>query len=169
MKNLRGFLLLLIMVSAFATTVNAQKKDKKMTRDSIQAAAVERLLISKKFIFTAEYASPAQGGGILLNSYYYLEITPDVVSSVLPYYGTTYSGGGTSESSIKLSTKNFDYSGVKTAAGHWYVSIKPKDSTTEQELVLDVKNDGTASLVVLSKGRGRMSYTGIIEAKEESK
>lgn len=140
-----------------------------MTKDSIQAAAVERLLTSKKFVFTAEYASAAQGGAVYLNSYYYLEINPDAIGSVLPYYGNTYSAGGTSESSIKLSSKNFEYSATKSTPGHWYVSIKPKDSTTEKELVLDVTNDGTANLVVISNNRGRMSYTGVVEEKEGSK
>jgi hypothetical protein len=169
MKNFRVLLLSLIIISAFATTVNAQKKDKKMSRDSVQAAAVERLLASKNYTFTAEYASATQGGATLLTSYYYLEVTPDEVSSVLPYYGNSYSGGGTSDSGIKLSSKKFDYSVVKNAAGHWYVSIKPKDSATEKEVALDVASDGTAGLVVLSSGRGRMSYTGIIEAKGDNK
>jgi hypothetical protein len=168
MKNLRSFLLLLIIVPAFATSVSAQRKTKKMIRDSIQVATVERLLTSKKYVFNAEYASTAQGGSILLSSYYYLEITPDVISSILPYYGDTYSGGGIRESGIKLLSKSFDYTTAKSAAGHWYISIKPKDSITEKELVLDVATDGTANLMVYSNNRGRMIYTGTIEKKEET-
>lgn len=169
MKNLRGFLLLLIMVLAFATTVSAQKKDKKMTRDSILAATVEKLVASNKYVFTAEYASPAQGGVVELNSYYYMEVNPDAVSTNLPYYGDSYTSGGTRNSGIKLSTKNFDYLAVKNPGGHLYVSIKPKDSLTEQELVLDVAPDGRAGLIVYNIGRGRMIYSGTIGEKEESK
>jgi hypothetical protein len=169
MKNLRVALLLLFMASAFASTVSAQKKNKKMMRDSVQAVAIERLVASNKYIFTAEYTSAAQGGTVELNSYYYLEVTPDLVTTNLPYYGDSYTSGGLHDSGIKLSTKNFDYLANRGAAGHLYVSIKPKDSSTEQELVLDVAPDGKAGLIVYNIGRGRMIYSGTIGEKEESK
>ncbi|MDT3402454.1 DUF4251 domain-containing protein [Mucilaginibacter terrae] len=165
MKNLKVCWPLLVMLSVFATTVSAQKKNKKAIRDSIQAAGIEKLLTSQKYVFTAEFASAAQGGSTTLTSYFYLEVNPEAVNCILPYYGNSYNSGGISDSKIKLTSKNFDYLADKSIPGHWYVSIKPKDSTTEKELLLDIAVDGSASLAVISNNRSRMTYTGTIEAK----
>jgi hypothetical protein len=166
MKNLKGFLLLLLIIPVFATTASAQKKNKKMSKDSVQAAAIQGLLSSKKYTFVAEYAYPQSGGSYFLSSYFYIDITPDKIGSMLPYYGNSYSGGGITDNGIKFSSKDFDYASAKND-GKWYVSIKPKDTDNERELTLSVNTDGTANLVVLSNTRQRMSYVGVIQEKEK--
>ena len=166
MKNLKGFLLLLLIIPVLATTASAQKKNKKMSKDSVQAAAVQGLLASKKYTFVAEYAYPQAGGSVFLSSYFYMDITPDKIGSILPYYGNTYTTAGTTSNGIKFSSKDFDYASAKND-GKWYVSIKPKDNDSERELTLSVNADGTANLVVISNLRQRMSYTGVIQEKEK--
>jgi len=166
MKSLKGFLLILLIVPVLATTASAQKKNKKMSKDSVQAVAVQNLLASKKYTFVAEYAYPQSGGSIFLSSYFFMDITPDKVGSILPYYGNTYTTAGATNNGIRFNSKDFDYASAKND-GKWYVSIKPKDSDSERELTLSVNADGTANLVVVSNMRQRMSYTGVIQEKEK--
>ncbi|MBL4678849.1 MAG: DUF4251 domain-containing protein [Mucilaginibacter sp.] len=166
MKNLKTLLIVLLILPLFATTVIAQKSSKKMARDSAQIKAVLALLASKKYTFVAEYASPSQGGSVYLTKYFYMDVAPDEISSLLPFYGAASSSLESKD--IEFNLKDFDYGSTDGNNGNWLVNIKPRDSKDVREILLVVNADGSANLSVVSNNKQRMTFIGNI-AENESK
>lgn len=144
------------MLLGFAMIAGAQEEK--------GSAKVREWLESKNFIFKAESVIPARGRLRQLTSPYDLVVKPDTVVAFLPYFGRAYVAPiDPSESGIKFTATDFDYTVKPGKKERWEVTIRPKEAQDVQEMYLTVFNNGKASLRVNSVNRQTISYNGYVE------
>jgi Domain of unknown function (DUF4251) len=150
------FFLLLPVISM--NMVNAQ--------DSKQETNIQNLVDSHQFVFKAESVSPLRGGIRHLTSDYELKVSKDSVIADLPYFGRAYSAPlDPSKGGIQFTSANFQYNTLKRKKGGWNISIKPKDASGVEQLVLFIANSGSATLQVISTNRDAITFDGHIVPK----
>ena len=132
---------------------------------------VQKLLDEKNFVFKAESVNPARGRYRHLTSEYDVVVSPDTITTYLPYFGRAYSAPiNPAEGGIKFTTLKFDYAAKKDSKDRWEVSVKPKDSQEVQDLFFTVFSNGRATLRVNSVNRETISFNGyIVEGKAGKK
>ena len=156
---------ILFLVFFTATAINSfSQKSKKEQRDSATAAATRQMVEEQRYHFNAETAYPPKGRMIQLSPGYTLKVSKDTVECDLPYFGRAYSGGfgSTSDGGIKFTSVKFDYESKTGKKGGWIITIKPKDDVDAQQLLLNIYDNGTASLNIISQNRQPISYKGYI-------
>ena len=158
------------------------KKPNKADRQAIKAAELKKLLDSKKFTFRAQYANPLGGGitslngqlisisptgtgHIYLNYDYDVKVRPDSVISVLPYFGRTFFAPSLNptENGISFTSTKFDYEAKTGKKGNTIITITPEDANYNRKLILDVADNGVATLQMIITNRTAISYDGFIE------
>ena len=126
--------------------------------------SVENRLKDKNFIFVAQSALPQRGSMRQLTTYYDLRVSKDTIVGNLPYFGRAYSapvdptGGG-----ITFTSTSFDYVVKPRRKSGWEVQIKPDRSSNVQQLILNVFDNKSASLRVISNNREPISFSGSIK------
>ena len=153
MKNIKAIFLLFAIIFT-GITVNAQKSNPEEIRKIVE---------SKKYIFKAQIAYPLTGQSRQLTSDYDLKITPNAVTSYLPYFGEAYIAPiDPTQGGLKFTSTNFEYKAVQNNKG-WEISIRPKDTQDVQEFNLTIFDNGNASLNVSNARRQSISYSGYIQ------
>lgn len=153
MKNIKAFLFLFIILAGSLIT-NAQEK---------KPGEIKRIVESKNYVFVARMANPQVGSSRQLTPDYDLTITSDTVISYLPYFGRAYVAPiDPSEGGIKFTSTKFDYK-PEYDGKQWKITIKPKDASDVRQLYLDIFDNGTASLQVISTNRQTISFNGYIK------
>ena len=132
---------------------------------------VQELLETKNFVFKAESVNPARGRYRQLTSEYDVVVTPDTITTFLPYFGRAYSAPiNPADGGIKISTHKFEYSVKKGRKDRWDVSVRPKDSQEVQDLFFTIFSNGRATLRVNSVNRETITFNGhIVEGKAGKK
>jgi hypothetical protein len=154
----KAILMLLVMV-IFENTGYAQ--------DSTKQASIQNKVAEKDFVFEAQTVLPQRGITRQLNSYYFLRVSKDTLVSDLPYFGRAYSAPiNPSEGGIRFTSTSFDYSSRERTKGGWDIIIKPKDINDVQQLVLNVFENGRASLQVISNNRQAISFDGLVRERK---
>lgn len=156
MKNKRNFLIrYLIFVFTLLTAKHGFSQN-------LDAAAINRLVNSKNFVFTAQTALPARGGVRQLTTPYDLKITPDTITSYLPFFGRAYTAPvGANSGGIDFTATRFLYKATKKKKG-WNIVIEPKDARGIQKLFLSISSSGSAYLQVISTQREPISFNGYV-------
>lgn len=155
-RKYKRLLLFLVMVMAFFSMPLAQQKE----------IAIKNKIQAKSYVFMVQSVSPMRGTMRQLTPEYDLRITPDSIISWLPYFGRAYSAPvNASEGGIKFTSTNFNYTVVNRNKGGWDITIKPKDVTEVNQLLLTVFANGSASLQVTSNNRDPISFSGYISEK----
>lgn len=159
MKNIKIFLLFAASVLAGSSIIKAQDKDE-----------VKTMIESRNYIFKAQMVNPQNSVSRQLTSEYDLTISRDTIISYLPYFGRAYVAPvNPSEGGIKFTSTKFEYNPVKDEKG-WKITIRPKDAPEVQQLFLEVFDNGTATLQVISTNRQGISFNGYVEeAKAKGK
>lgn len=176
MKAIRNILVVATLL--IAVQANAQT-DKETTI---------KVINNQHYIFNATSAMPmanndvnrvlsrmpgGAGGGMiqLSGSQYTLTVTKDSVESYLPYYGRAYTATmNPDDAGIKFKSKKFTYKAEKKKKGSWVISMNFKDTKDAQSMVLNVSENGYATLSVNSNNRQSISFNGFIsEPKEKEK
>jgi Domain of unknown function (DUF4251) len=160
MKNIKAFLFLFIILAA-SSIVNAQEK---------KPDEIKRIVESKNYVFVARMANLQVGSSRQLTLDYDLTIAKDTIISYLPYFGRAYAAPvNPSEGGIKFTSTKFDYK-PEYDDKQWKITIKPKDASEVQQLYLDIFDNGSASLQVISTNRQNISFEGYIkEGKPRNK
>jgi hypothetical protein len=132
---------------------------------------VQELLETKNFVFKAESVNPARGRYRQLTSEYDVVVTPDTITTFLPYFGRAYSAPiNPADGGIKITTLKFDYSIKKGKKDRWDISVRPNDSQEVQDLFFTVFSNGRATLRVNSVNRETITFNGyIVEGKARKK
>ena len=172
------------LIADNSSTVSIQDSSKtdKKERKAMKAAEVKRLLDSKRFNFHAQYADPIGGGyaslngqlinisptgsgHIFLNYNYDFKVRPDSVISYLPYFGrTTFAPNyGSQDNGVKFTSTKFGYTAKTGKRGNTIITITPKDAGYNQKMIIDVNENGTATLQMITTNRTAISYDGYIE------
>jgi len=146
----------ILLALAFLVTgsTQAQKLDKKQVRE---------LVLSKNFVFKAEYVLPMGAPSRFLTSEYDLKIHGDSLISYLPYFGRSYVAPPPGEGGINFTSTDYEYKTKEKKKGRWEVTLKPREAGIKNELTLEVYENGTARLLVSSSERQSISYTGYIK------
>jgi hypothetical protein len=173
MKQL--LLLLLIVTSIDITYAQDQPKP-------VAAADIQKMADAKKFRFTANAAtltpSADRAGSSVtsevtednhkaLTAAYYVSLTPDSVSSYLPYFdkSTTEAVGTNSattqlEDPTKFSTTAYDYVVKAKKDDKVQITVKPKDGTKVTKYVFELSPDGNAKVEVTIENYKVITYNG---------
>ncbi|MEO6851232.1 MAG: DUF4251 domain-containing protein [Mucilaginibacter sp.] len=163
MKTLRKILILVLMVGAGLSVVNAQatKKDKQAAKEK----AVQKSIDTNYYTFIANYVLPQGGGGHSLDPDYDLRITKDSVIATLPYFGESYFDApyGGEDAGIKFTSTKFNYSIKEKKQGGWIVVIKPSDAKHINSLILDISKNGYATLSINSTNRSYIRFNGYLK------
>ena len=175
MKHLKyylSFLFLAITASSFAQT------DKETTI---------KIVADKSYIFNANSAQPLSSADVnqvlsrmsggangsyinLSGSQYDVVVTKDSIVAYLPYYGRSYNAPyNPTESGIKFKSRDFSYTEAKGKKGSYTIKIQTKDLKMENyQMILNVSQNGYASLMVNSNNKQAISYNGFLsEAKKK--
>jgi hypothetical protein len=154
MKNIKRVLVLAVIMLTGSLVTSAQKKS---------ADEVKRMVESLNYVFKAEMANPQGSVSRFLTSEYDLVVTRDTVISFLPYFGRAYSAPiNPSEGGIKFTSVKFDYK-QSNDGKRWKIDIRPKDASDVQQLYLDIFDNGSATLQVISTNRQTISFNGYVE------
>ncbi|QKJ30104.1 DUF4251 domain-containing protein [Mucilaginibacter mali] len=166
MKILKTTLLALTIALAGTSVSQAQsRKDKVAAKE----AAMQKILESKNFTFTAQTANPMRGGNVNLTAEYDVRITGDSVISYLPYYGRAYVAPmNPTQNDMQFTSTKFTYASTAKKGGYEIV-IKPTDTKDVRQMILNVSNNGYGTLSVTNLNRDPISFYGFIEENKKPK
>ncbi|OOQ62075.1 DUF4251 domain-containing protein [Mucilaginibacter pedocola] len=182
MKTLAKILFAAILSCAALQPVMAQNS--KAEKKAAQEAEIKQLIQSKNFVFKAQYVFPINNTAIqllnnpgstnprYLNSNYDLTVTPDTVTSYLPYFGEAYFAVGynsPSDNGIKFTSTNFEYVTTAKKNGSSIVTLRLKDAKYTNQMILTITANGTGDLSVISANRQSIRFYGFIEKPEKPK
>ena len=154
----------------------------------INKAELPSLLNSKKFTFHATRAIPmadamlnqvlnqlgAFGNNVMqLDGVVYdVQVFPDSVLAHLPYFGRTFtpiygrniSGiNDLNESGIGFNSKKFTYKSEARKKGAWRIQINTQDIRENYRMILDISENGYATLNIRDSYRQGISFYGYID------
>lgn len=154
MRQLKSFLLSFLAMSALSVVAGAQRQSPE---------EIKRIVESRNYVFKAQMANPQNSISRQLTSEYDLSVSRDTVVSFLPYFGRAYvAPTNPAEGGIKFTSTKFEYK-ESSDGKRWKITIKPKDASEVQQLYLEVFDNGSATLHVISTNRQGISFTGYIE------
>jgi len=166
MKTLRNItavstaFLLLFLVQGCSTLAQSSKNDKKDT--------VKSMIDSKSYVFKADYVIPMRGTSRSLTSDYDLVVSRDTITAYLPFFGRAYSAPiDPTQGGIKFTSTDFDYQSKEKKKGGWQVTIEPKDANDVRQLMLEISDNGYASLRITSNNREAISFNGYIKERNQ--
>jgi hypothetical protein len=146
-----------------------------------------KIIENQNYVFNASSAMPMANhdvnkvlsrmpGGMgagniqLSGSQYQLVVTKDSIEAYLPYYGRAYSATmNPDDSGIKFKSKDFTYKADKKKKGSWQIVMKFKDTKAAESMVLNVSENGYATLNVNSNNRQPISFNGYMSEPKEKK
>lgn len=154
----------LLLVAAVCLMQHANAQDSKKAKDSLKEAAVKTMIDEQRFIFNVQSVKPMKSGTRQLSPGYTLSVSKDTIISDLPYFGRMYQAPiGSSDGGIKFTSTDFTYVRKLRKKGGWDIEIKPKESSSVQDIFLTVFENGNASIDLNCKDRQPISYSGEIE------
>lgn len=188
MNSIKHILLIACLVTGSFYSATAQDTTCKTTREErkeMKAADVKKLIISKRFVFKAQYANPLGGGvtslngrlinispdgtgHIYLNYDYDVKVRPDSVIAYLPYFGrTTFDPnyGNTTDNGVMFSSTKFGYISKAGKKGSTVITITPTDAKYNRKMILEIQDNGNAQLQMIITNRNAISYDGYIAEK----
>jgi hypothetical protein len=141
-------------------------------------ATTTKIVGDQNFSFVATRAIPMQSNALnqalnsfpnsqnsiinLAGSQYDLRVTKDSVVAYLPYFGRSYTPSmDPNEAGTRFKSKDFKYSSVKKKKT-WTITIDPKDIKDKQQLILNVSENGYATLSINNQNRQPISFNGYI-------
>ena len=106
----------------------------------------------------------------LSGSQYQLIVTKDSIEAYLPYYGRAYSATmNPDDSGTKFKSKDFKYKADKRKKGSWTITMNFKDAKDTQRMILNISENGYATLNVNNNNRQPISYNGYLSEPKDKK
>lgn len=124
---------------------------------------VEKKINSKRFTFETNYVVPSgKFQPRYLTTTYDLTVTPDTLTSYLPYFGVTYDAPfSPSESPLIFTGTNFHYEKYFNQKQlHWVINIVVKNRNHTVYYTLTIWENGSGELSVLNTSRQRITFRG---------
>ena len=173
MKRLFPAIIAVIFLAGFTTCAvhsSAQTSSDKKEAKAKNKQAVTIAVSNKHYNISVNSATGQRGRRINLTSPYGIKVSASEVNCDLPYYGQAYSNAGyNSGGGVNFKSTNFEYTSVDGKKGGWNITIKPKDQTDVQEIMLYISPDGYTDISITFNSRSSMRYSGMMvfaEAKE---
>ena len=147
MKCIYSILLLLIMLAPIK---------------GISQGSVKEMVDSKRFVFQAQSMTPLKGSMRTLSPGYTMKVSPDTITSDLPYAGRAFQASyGSTDGGMKFKATDFDYT-VKEKKNGWTINIITKKITGSPRVMISVFDNGNATIVISSTDRDSITYYGVI-------
>lgn len=125
---------------------------------------ITQAIKAKEYVFKARTAMPASGSTRQLTSDYDFTVSHDSAISYLPYFGRAYVAPiGRTDNGLNFTSTSFTYNVKEGKKGGWVIEIKPKDADDVQLVSLNVSKNGYGTLLVNSRNRQSIAYTGKLE------
>jgi hypothetical protein len=160
--RVRPSIFILVLLHAF---LNSGAQDGRKEKEDQQKERVQKMILSKRFVFIAQSVSPTGGPTRQLTSTYTLKVLQDTVISDLPYFGRVYQPSiGSSDGGIKFISHGFEYTAEDRKRGGWDITIKTNDVRNSPRVYLTISGDGNTTTRVSSTDRQAISYYGHIES-----
>jgi len=128
-------------------------------------AEITQKVESKDFTIQVNYANPFRMRSVNLTSEYDLRIKNDSAFAFLPYYGVAHMAPyNSNEGGIKFAEPmtNCSITPNKKSDG-WEIHFKVKTKESVYELIMNVFNNGSASLIVKSPERDMITFQGEVK------
>ncbi len=155
---------LIFAVTATVISNCSSTKNPSSYKGDLSSAEIKNRVATRHFIFVAESVNPLRGRFRNLTSRYDVKVSPDTLTSFLPYFGRAFSATiGSTEGGIKFTSTAFSYEVKPGKKDQWDLVIKPKDQQDVQQLNFTVFGNGSASLTVTSTSRDPISFGGHLE------
>lgn len=147
-------------------------------QNTTDSKTVDALVNSQEFTFYATRANPTNYDVInimnsmpnststrmldLTGSNYTLELKNNTLDVVLPYFGRSFKSNYSGDNSYRFTSKDFTINKSQNKKGNWIIKIKPNDTKTVDEIILEVFKNGKALTSIKSNDRQPISYDGYI-------
>ncbi len=161
MKQL-SILLLLVGVMACSTLTPAERAAK----EARQAALVKKALDDRHYVIDIQMMYPQRGPAKNVTGDYSLEVRGDSLLSYLPYFGRAYLvpyGGGKGLNFTGIIEK---YSASRNAKGAYEIAIGLSNEEDTYYYMLEIFDNGNATIDVTAKQREPISYSGQMDIGE---
>ena len=163
-------LLIILFFLISSSSFSQEKSKKELRKEQKEKEALEQqsktkhLVDAKAFVFVAQTAFPRGTRSInLRGDNYFVKFQPDLIESVMPFFGRGYSGVGYSGENglmFKGKPKSFE---VKKTKKKYQIDVMVDEKSNDYDLSLTVDIDGNASLSIASNNRSNISYQGYLE------
>jgi len=170
MKKL--FTILLLVFVGFQPVIGQSKKEAKETKKQQEYDAVKKLVNSKQFEFTGEWATSNSGKRInLMSNPTYIKMDNSSVDGYLPFFGRAFSGAGYgSDGAIEfkdpLENHKVEFDDEKQTVN---IKFNAKGDKDKYDVTIKVFGSGSATITINSNNRSTMTYSGKIKALEKKK
>ncbi len=152
-------ILMAVMLAACSSLTPAEKAERRAKR----AQAVEQALAARHYRVAVDMMYPRRGRAKNVSSDYGLEVKGDTLVSYLPYFGRAYSvpyGGG---KGLNFTETFTEYHTNKLSNGATQVLIKVKNEEDVYQFILEIFDNGSASIEMNSRERESINYSGNME------
>jgi hypothetical protein len=130
----------------------------------ISQGSVKETVDSKRFVFQAQSMTPLKGSMRTLTPGYTLKVSPDTITSDLPYAGRAFTAAyGSTDGGMKFKATDFDYT-VKKKKDGWTINIITKKVAGSPRVIISVFDNGNARIVISSSDRDSITYNGMINS-----
>jgi len=161
-----SLLFCLVIGSGFAQEKSKKelRKEQKEKEKIEKEHQTEALIEAKAFVFVPNRALPSGARTIdLTGENYFVKFEPELIESVMPFFGRAYSGiGYGSDAGIKFKEVPETFE-IKKTKKNYNLKTKVTANNDNFELTLSVGFQGGATLFVVSNNRSSISYQGKLE------
>jgi len=120
-------------------------------------------IAAKRYLFTAQTATPMSGRVIQLTGGYDVKLKNDTLVAYLPYYGRAFSAPlDATRGGINFTSTKFTYVVKERRKGGWDIKIAPSDGGDVRSLAFTVSQDDYTTLQVTSNNRQPISFYGVV-------
>lgn len=131
-----------------------------------EAEAVKKGIEAKDFKINVNYVYPVGASPMQLSTPYYLKVKGDTVTSYLPYFGRAYSvpyGGG---KALNFDGRILRYAAEQVKSDRMVVRMDIVNDETEYVYTVDIFDNGSSTIDVVSHSRETIRFSGNMEMTE---
>ena len=130
----------------------------------VSQGSVKEMVDNKRFVFQAQSMTPLKGSMRTLSPGYTMKVSPDTLTSDLPYAGRAFQATyGSTDGGMKFKATDFDYT-VKEKKNGWTINIKTRKVTGSPRVMISIFDNGNATIVISSSDRDSITYYGVINS-----
>lgn len=171
---MKKLLPLIVLLSFIFQPISAQtKKELKAAKKQQEYEATKKLIDTKQYEFTGEWATSSKGRRInLISNPTYLKVEANLGDAFFPFFGTAFSGAAypSGDGGIEFKTELENYTVTlndkKQEIG---IKFKAKGNNDTFDINIRVFPGGKASITINSTNRSVMNYSGNMKALEIKK
>jgi hypothetical protein len=165
-----SFLIFCLTAGYSQRTTQDKKADKAEKKAELQLQ-IEKLIITKQFVFVASRALPMSGSSIdLTTNSNYVKFSPYNIESYMPFFGQAYSVDYNVDPGVQFEGEPEYFTIKKLKKNRGYdVMAKVSLARDTYDLHLDVGLEGNSTLTISSYNRSSISYIGQIYALDQPK